>query len=129
MGHIRRLVIAFGVLAISLALVMALGGGATPKQHKIAADLLELQHRWDTADDVKSLFLSLTNLTFRQGAAGPGKAYVYARHQFLGRYCDEYYFIYRPQPCTNNEWTFYHAWYWNGHRELAMHKLLTISDK
>ena len=129
MRHVRRLAILFGVLAILLGLVMTLGSGATPKQHKIAADLLELQHRWDTADDVTSLFLSLTNLPFRQGAAGADKAYVHARHQFLGWYCDEYYFISRPPPWTNDEWTFYHGWYWNGHRQLAMHKLLTISDK
>jgi hypothetical protein len=130
MGRIRRLVIVFGVLAVLLTLVIFRGSGGTSKQHRIAADLLELQRRWEASDDVQSLFRSLTNLSFRQGAAGPEKAYVYHRYSLLGMNCDDYYFIYRPRPVTNaSEWTLYHAWYWNGHRELAMHKLLTISDK
>jgi hypothetical protein len=130
MGRIRRLVIVFGVLAVLLALAIALGSSGSSKQRRIAADLLQLQRRWETTDDVPALFRSLTNLPFRKGAATDEKSYVYHQYGFLGIHCDEYYFIQRPRPVTNApEWTFYHAWYWNGHRQLAMHKLLTISDK
>lgn len=130
MGRIRQRVIVFGVLSVLLVLVIALGTGSTSKQRRIAADLLQLQRRWETTDDVPALFRRLTNLPFREGAATDEKSYVYHRYGFFGLRCDEYYFIQRPRPVTNaSEWTFYHAWYWDGHRQLAMHKLLTISDK
>lgn len=116
-------------MGLLLTLMVTLGRGSRSRNLKIAADLLELQRRWDTSDNVPSLFQSLTNLPFRQGAAGPEKAWVYHRYGLLGMCCDEYYFIYRPPPCTSEEWTFYHAWYWNGHRELVLRKLLTISGK
>jgi hypothetical protein len=130
MGHTRRLVILFGALAVLFALVVALSRRGTSKQRRIAADLLELQRRWETTDNVPALFQSLTNLPFREGAATDEKSYVYHRYGLLGFHCDEYYFIQRPRPITNaSEWTFYHAWYWNGHRQLAMRKLLTIGAK
>jgi hypothetical protein len=128
--HDKRLVVLVGVMGLLLTLMVTLGRGSRSRDLKIAADLLELQRRWDTSDNVPSLFQSLTNLPFRQGAAGPEKAWVNHRYGLLGMHFDEYYFIQRPLPATDaSDWTFYHAWYWVGHRELVMRKLLTTSGK
>ena len=129
MSHVKRLVVVLGVGVIVLSLVITLGRGDTSKNRRIAADLVELQRRWDTSDDVPSLFQSLTNLPFREGAATDEKAYVYHRYGLLDIHWEEYYFIQRPRPVTKgSEWTLSHSWY-SGHRTLAMHKLLTISTK
>jgi hypothetical protein len=129
-GYVRRLVVVLGVIVVLLTLMITLGTGKRSENRKIAADLVELHRCWDTNDNLPSLFQSLTNLPFREGAASEGKAYVYHRYGLFGMHWDEYYFIQQPLPVTNAaEWTLYHAWYWNGHRELAMHKLLTINAK
>jgi hypothetical protein len=94
------------------------------------------------------------DLPFKQGYAGPQNAWVNQTYGLLGMHFRECYFIYCPLPdgsaqnphsgFTSNdnyflwhpllvtnacEWTLYHAWYWNGDRELAKFKLLTISGK
>src|ERR1017187_7884366 len=113
--HDKRLVVLVGVMGLLLTLMVTLGRGSRSRDLKTAADLLELQRRWDTSDNVPSLFQSLTNLPFRQGAAGPEKAWVNHRYGLLGMDFEGDFFIQRPLPATDaSDWTFYPAWDWVG---------------
>jgi len=131
MRHFKQIAIVFGIVLVLLAILLSFQSSPSePQSRKIAADLIELNHQWDTTN-VPAFFHSLTNLPFHTGPFVISKTSVSRRHNVLGIKWEETYFIHQPQPVTNAfEWTLYHAWYWyppHGiQKQLGMRKLVTV---
>lgn len=111
------------VVCVVWLVLVPLGSGDTPKNRKIAAELLEYHRRWQT-DPL--LLQHLTNLPSPQliesGLTGTRSISIHRNYTHLY----EYYWI--ENSTTNlSEWTLYHAWYWDNHR-IVGHKLLTIVE-